>query len=243
MKAEAKQALLDFLEQEINSAAQNIINLKHRQDHYAYGQLQVFIAFRRILSDTVTDDLVESSSTRCDLDRGFLTAVEKTLFQLGLIEQATLNRLFESQLSHKHKRTAASPHVAVDYIQKYTFADGKKELILTSDLDRLAQLPTREDTSEPEPQPVKAQVRDFLDTQINVAAQKIIDTRRLDYDDYSNGELGYLLNLRRWMEGTSNPQDLGLHGAVTDVLQQAGAIAQCKSYLDGLLQHEPENKD
>lgn len=41
MKAEAKQALLDFLEQEINSAAQNIINLKHRQDHYAYGQLQV----------------------------------------------------------------------------------------------------------------------------------------------------------------------------------------------------------
>ncbi|MCE5975418.1 hypothetical protein [Pseudomonas sp. JR33AA] len=72
-----KQSLGNFLEAKIDKAAQNICNLKDRQDHFAYGQLQVFLSLRRALN-----------ATRTDADRGLIDAMDDVLLELGMIAQS-----------------------------------------------------------------------------------------------------------------------------------------------------------
>ncbi|MFJ7008195.1 hypothetical protein [Pseudomonas putida] len=72
-----KQSLGNFLEAKIDKAAQNICNLKDRQDHFAYGQLQVFLSLRRALN-----------ATRTDADRGLIDAMDDVLLELGMITQS-----------------------------------------------------------------------------------------------------------------------------------------------------------
>ncbi|HFL2190357.1 TPA: hypothetical protein ACG3DQ_005450 [Pseudomonas putida] len=72
-----KQSLGNFLEAKIDRAAQNICNLKDRQDHFAYGQLQVFLSLRRALN-----------AARTDADRGLIDAMDDVLLELGMITQS-----------------------------------------------------------------------------------------------------------------------------------------------------------
>ena len=72
-----KQSLGNFLEAKIDRAAQNICNLKDRQDHFAYGQLQVFLSLRRALN-----------AARTDADRGLIDAMDDMLLELGMITQS-----------------------------------------------------------------------------------------------------------------------------------------------------------
>ncbi|MEN5304707.1 hypothetical protein [Pseudomonas sp. TWI628] len=79
-----KESLSKFLEAKIDKAAQNICNLKDRQDHFAYGQLQFFIGLRRALNPS-----------RTDADRGLLDAVDDVLVELKLIKQSgDLRKIF-----------------------------------------------------------------------------------------------------------------------------------------------------
>ncbi|WP_449430949.1 hypothetical protein [Pseudomonas putida] len=105
MKKKTQQVLLDFLEEEIDLAAHKILKLEDRQDRFAYGQLQVFMTFRRILSDTVAEDRIEKPAQRDDLDRGFLCALEQTLARLGF-DQCDLSKIFVSHLNVRQKRRA-----------------------------------------------------------------------------------------------------------------------------------------
>jgi hypothetical protein len=66
-----------FLEEKIDKAAQNICNMKERQDHFAYGQLQLFLSLRRALN-----------GVRTDADRGQLDAMDDVLVELGVIQQS-----------------------------------------------------------------------------------------------------------------------------------------------------------
>lgn len=232
MGKETKKILLDFLEKEIDSTANKIIVLKERQDHFAYGQLQVLMTFRRLLSDTVTDELVEPKPQRTDLDRGFVSALEKVLVQMGLMEQKALSQRFESQLTASQKRQAASPILYADIIQK--ISDDKSKLVIGSDLERNRVSPVVKITP-PKPQSVPPEFKAFLENEINTAAKKIIDKKSLEFDHYANGKLSYLLTLRRWMDGTSTKEDLGLHDAVNDVLQRANIRTSSTSYLSEML--------
>lgn len=72
-----KQSLGNFLEAKIDRAAQNICNLKDRHDHFAYGQLQVFLSLRRALN-----------AARTDADRGLIDAMDDVLLELGMITQS-----------------------------------------------------------------------------------------------------------------------------------------------------------
>lgn len=207
LSQETKEALLDFLEEEIDSAAEKIVRLKDRQDHFAYGQLQVFLTFRRILSDTVTDELIEPPAQRTDIDRGFLVALGKTLFQFGLLDTDRLASCFESQLK-------------------------PEDLAIAPPSSRAAQLQSKK---PPKPQPVSEDIKTFVEAYINKAAQKIVDKKNHGFDHIANGQLGYLLTLRRWYEGTSTHEDLGLHDAINDVLQKAKIKTEGKTYLSALL--------
>lgn len=232
LKRETKQALLEFFEKEIDGAAQKIVRLKDRQDHFAYGQLQVFMTFRRLLSDTVTDELIEPLPQRHDVDRGFLSALEKTLVQLQFLEPKSLTSRFETQLTAEQKRTSASPHLQVDLTQHSK--NGVSSTSVNLDAER-AQQTADLASKQPKAQPVSNDLKAFLEKQINSAAQKIADRKDLDFDHFANGQLGYLLALRRWIEGTSTGEDLGLHEAINDVLLAAKIRDERQSYLSGLL--------
>ncbi|WP_449434841.1 hypothetical protein [Pseudomonas putida] len=87
----------------------------------------------------------------------------------------------------------------------------------------------------PSPQPVDADIKQFVEAQINAAAKKIVDKKKHDFDHFANGQLGYLLALRRWIENTSTREDLGLHDAIDDVLQLISARKSKTTYIKGLL--------
>ncbi|MFT0520451.1 hypothetical protein [Pseudomonas faucium] len=235
MEKGQKAKLLEYLEKEIDGAAQKIIKLKDRQDHFAFGQIQVFMTFRRILSDTVTDELIEPPAQRTDLDRGALSALDRILVQLGLIEHGALIGQFESQLTAQQKRVASSPVLASDMLERRAAGDGKDSLTVASDLDRAKSAAAAAAARQPKPQPVSAELKAFVEAQINSAAKKIIDKKKVEFDHFATGQLGYLLTLRRWVEGTSTPEDLGLHDALNDVLQKGQVVSERSSYLKALL--------
>ncbi|MGF6392911.1 hypothetical protein [Pseudomonas plecoglossicida] len=74
----------------------------------------------------------------------------------------------------------------------------------------------------------------FIETQINAAAKQIIDKKKTDLDHIAHGKLGYLLSLRRVVDGTATREDLGLHDAVNDVLQQLRLIPEKETYLKNI---------
>ncbi|MCE7762489.1 hypothetical protein GQL56_07515 [Pseudomonas putida] len=77
----------------------------------------------------------------------------------------------------------------------------------------------------------RADFKSFLETQINAAAKQIIDKQKPELDHIAHGKLGFLLSLRRVVDGTATREDLGLHDAVNDVLQQLGLVEAKATYL------------
>lgn len=73
--------------------------------------------------------------------------------------------------------------------------------------------------------------KDFIESQINAAAKQILDKQKADLDHIAYGQLGYLLSVRRMLDGTATREDLGLHDAVNDVLQQLGLTEKKSTYL------------
>ncbi|CAK17559.1 hypothetical protein [Pseudomonas entomophila] len=71
----------------------------------------------------------------------------------------------------------------------------------------------------------KSAFKDFLEEQINAAAKQIQDKKKADLDHIAHGQLGYLLSLRRVVDGAATKEDLGVHDAINDVLQQLGVIS------------------
>ncbi|MDD2091534.1 hypothetical protein NP522_15235 [Pseudomonas guariconensis] len=71
----------------------------------------------------------------------------------------------------------------------------------------------------------------FVETQIDRAAQKIIDSSNQRYDEHSHGKLSYLLSLRRVMSKKATAEDLGRQDAINDVLQALNIIEPNKTYL------------
>lgn len=77
----------------------------------------------------------------------------------------------------------------------------------------------------------RKEFKDFVESQINLAAKQIVDRQKADLDHIAHGKLSYLLSLRRVVDGTATWEDHGLHDAVNDVLQQLGVIANNATYL------------
>ncbi|CAB5539367.1 Uncharacterised protein [Pseudomonas putida] len=71
----------------------------------------------------------------------------------------------------------------------------------------------------------------FVETQIDRAAQKIIDSSNQRYDEHAHGKLSYLLSLRRVMSQKATAEDLGRQDAINDVLQALKIIEPNKTYL------------
>ncbi|HFL2190356.1 TPA: hypothetical protein ACG3DQ_005449 [Pseudomonas putida] len=77
----------------------------------------------------------------------------------------------------------------------------------------------------------KATFSDVVEAQINSAAKQIVDKTNIELDHLANGKLGYLLSVRRILDGKATKEDLGLHDAINDVLQQLGIVEAKKTYL------------
>jgi hypothetical protein len=80
----------------------------------------------------------------------------------------------------------------------------------------------------------RAAFKDFLEAQINAAAKQIIDKQKADLDHIAHGKLGFLLSLRRVVDSTATREDLGLHDAINDVLQELGLIQKSATYLKSI---------
>ncbi|CAM3863572.1 hypothetical protein CCOS865_05105 [Pseudomonas reidholzensis] len=85
-----------------------------------------------------------------------------------------------------------------------------------------------------------AALKHFLEEKIDAAAKQIQDKKKADLDHLAYGQLSYLMSLRRLVEGTHTKEDLGLHDAINDVLeelgvigllQQSGKLKKAESYL------------
>jgi len=77
----------------------------------------------------------------------------------------------------------------------------------------------------------KAAFSGVIESQINLAAKRIVDKTNIELDHLANGKLGYLLSVRRMLDGKATKEDLGLHDAINDVLQQLGIIDAKTTYL------------
>lgn len=78
----------------------------------------------------------------------------------------------------------------------------------------------------------RAAFKSFLEAQINAAAKQIVDKQKADLDHIAHGKLGFLLSLRRVVDGTATREDLGLHDAINDVLQRLDLLGTNVTYLN-----------
>ncbi|WP_349972483.1 hypothetical protein [Pseudomonas caspiana] len=76
----------------------------------------------------------------------------------------------------------------------------------------------------------------FIEEQINQAEQKLHNGKSARLDDVAFGKLGFYLALRRVLEGTSTPEDLGLIEAVNDTLQALKLLDNDETFLAGIKQ-------
>lgn len=79
----------------------------------------------------------------------------------------------------------------------------------------------------------------FVETQINLAAQGIVNNKSAKRDDVGFGQLGFYLALRRWLQGKSSAEDIGLFDAVNDSLQALQLLKSGEAFLARLKMTEP----
>lgn len=77
----------------------------------------------------------------------------------------------------------------------------------------------------------KADFETFVESQINQAAQSIVTRKSVRLDDVAFGKLGFYLAMRRAMNGTASPEDLGLLDAVNDSLQALQLLDGDETFL------------
>ncbi|MCY0106856.1 hypothetical protein NQF78_00920 [Pseudomonas monsensis] len=70
----------------------------------------------------------------------------------------------------------------------------------------------------------KSDLQVYVDEQINIAAQRIIDKGAVS-DDLASGRLNIFLSLRRSLDSKMTHEDLAIWGAINDVLQQVGILS------------------
>lgn len=84
----------------------------------------------------------------------------------------------------------------------------------------------------------KADFEQFVETQINQAAQAIVTRKSNKLDDVGFGKLGFYLAVRRALSGTPSSEDLGLLDAVNDSLQALGLLGRGGTFLGTLKQKD-----
>jgi hypothetical protein len=77
----------------------------------------------------------------------------------------------------------------------------------------------------------KAEFETFVESQINLASQSIVGKKSARLDDVAFGKLGFYLAMRRAMNGTASPQDLGLLDAIDDSLQALRLLDGDETFL------------
>ncbi|WP_339452773.1 hypothetical protein [Pseudomonas sp. EA_5y_Pfl2_R50] len=70
---------------------------------------------------------------------------------------------------------------------------------------------------------VKSELQAYVEEQINLAAQRIID-KGATSDDLAVSRLNVLLSLRRTLDSKTTYEDLAMWGTINDVLQQIGVL-------------------
>jgi hypothetical protein len=80
----------------------------------------------------------------------------------------------------------------------------------------------------------KADFEKFLEDQIHLVEQRLHNSKSAKLDDLAFGKLGFYLALRRTLQGTSTPEDLGLMDAVNDVLQALRLLDSDETFLGGV---------
>ncbi len=78
---------------------------------------------------------------------------------------------------------------------------------------------------------LKAEFVASIEEQINLASQRIQNSKSAKFDDLAFGKLGFLLALRRVVNGTGSAEDLGLMDAVNDSLQALKLLDSHTSFL------------
>ncbi|EPJ77521.1 MULTISPECIES: hypothetical protein [Pseudomonas] len=81
---------------------------------------------------------------------------------------------------------------------------------------------------------LKAEFVASIEEQINLASQRIQKSKSATFDDLAFGKLGFLLALRRVLNGVGSAEDLGLMDAVNDSLQALKLLDRNKSFLAGI---------
>lgn len=76
----------------------------------------------------------------------------------------------------------------------------------------------------------KSALNAYLEGEINLAAQRIID-KGTQSDDIAYGRLHVLLSLRRVAAKAPTPEDLGVWGSINDILQQLGILDSRETVL------------
>lgn len=74
-------------------------------------------------------------------------------------------------------------------------------------------------------------LKEFIESQIDLAAKQIATKKKPDLDHIAYGKLGFLLSVRRVLDGTATWEDHGLHDAVNDVLQELGVLKTYETYV------------
>jgi len=70
---------------------------------------------------------------------------------------------------------------------------------------------------------------ELIEEKLNYYAQAII-TGNTKRDEHAMGELSFYLALRRIINQTANPQDIGLFDAINDTLQAKGLISSKQTF-------------
>ncbi len=79
----------------------------------------------------------------------------------------------------------------------------------------------------------KSEFIDYLEAEI-AAAQKRISPKLSKSDRVDSGRVVFLTALKKVVDGTAGPEDVGTVGAVNDVLQTLGLLGNAKTLLAGI---------
>jgi hypothetical protein len=82
----------------------------------------------------------------------------------------------------------------------------------------------------------KSALSQHVEKLINHSARTIAQNKDLEVDHSANGQLGYLLSLRRKLDNKATKEDDGLHDAINDILRQLGIISATDDYLSAITQ-------
>ncbi len=72
----------------------------------------------------------------------------------------------------------------------------------------------------------------YIETQMNHHAGRIAGGGS-SVDERALGAMGFLAALRRVLEGNANSEEIGRIGAINDLLQERGVVAQGKTFYRG----------